>query len=377
MPHRTRFLALLAGLVVAFAPMRAAIAQSPERLVLAFYYNWFDENSWGPSKMSDQPQTPYASRDRGAMGRQIDQAKAAGIDALVVNWWGPQADNQTEINLRAMLDEAAARGFRIAVDVDMNSPYLGSAGAIQAAMSHLLANEAQHRAYLRVGGKPVIFFYHQDARLGTGGWAAMRAAIDKDHNSLWIEEGVDVSPLSVFDGHHLYSVTWANGTDLAYTANKFGRLVRAKASEVGSPKVYVATVMPGYNDLRTGRGSAFAVDRAGGAYYEGSWQAAIGAAPDWVVINSFNEWPEGTYVEPSQAFGNQYLDLTRKWAGAFRSALPTAAGAIAPTPLPVKPPVAPVPKLAPVPVPTPVPTPNPLWERQREHFQELRWGRAQ
>ena len=77
--------------------------------------------------------------------RHIDQAKSAGIDALVVNWWGPQDDNQTETNLRAMLDEAAARGFRLAVDVDLNSPYLRSAGAIQAAMSTLLNNHAQHR----------------------------------------------------------------------------------------------------------------------------------------------------------------------------------------------------------------------------------------
>ena len=125
-------LLLTAGYVP--APARA----DGERLVLAFYYNWFDENTWTPSKVPDFPAATYVSRDRAAMARHIDQAKSAGIDALVVNWWGPQDNNQTETNLRAMLDEAAARGFRIAVDVDLNSPYLRSAGAIQAAMSTLL-----------------------------------------------------------------------------------------------------------------------------------------------------------------------------------------------------------------------------------------------
>lgn len=368
MPRRIRFAALLLALALVALAVGPAPAQSPDRLVLAFYYNWFDENSWG-AKVSDQPQAPYASRDRGVMGRQIDQAKGAGIDALVVNWWGPGGDNQTETNLRAMLDEAGTRGFRLAVDVDMNSPFLRSTGAIQDALGHLLNNEARHGAYLKVGGKPVIFFYHQ----GSWPWSAIRAAVDKDHNSVWIEEGVDVSPLSVFDGHHLYSVTWANRTDMSYTANKFAKVTRSRAAELGTPKIYVATVMPGYNDLRTGRGNAFAVDREGGAYYERSWQAAIGAAPDWIVINSFNEWPEGTYIEPSQAYGTRFLELTAKWAGTFHSAAPlppppeptaVQVSVAEPVQAPVQAPtVAALPKK---PRPTPSPTPDPVRERLRQ-----------
>jgi hypothetical protein len=360
---------LLIGLFMATQLTIGAAAQSSDRLVLAFYYNWFDENSWGPNKVSDRPLETYVSRDRAAMARQIEQAKAAGIDALVVNWWGPQAGNQTDTNLQAMLDEAGARGFRLAVDVDMNSPYLRSAGAIQAAMSTLLNSHAKHGAYLKVDGKPVVFFYHQNARLSTNGWAAIRNAVDPGRNSLWIEEGVDVSPLTVFDGHHLYSVTWANRTDMSYTANKFARLVRAKAAALGAPKIYVATVMPGYDDRKTGRGAAFAVGREDGAYYARSWQAAIGSAPDWIVINSFNEWPEGTYIEPSQAYGNGYLDLTAQWAAAFRgSAPPPPAPAPKPkvaAPAQARPkpaPATPKPTLAPTPTRTPVPT-EPVFRR--------------
>ncbi len=354
------FLVML-SLLGLFGPRPGAAHADGGRLVLAFYYNWFDENSWGASKVPDQPAQTYVSRDRAAMGRHIDQAKAAGIDSLVVNWWGPQADNQTETNLRAMLDEAAARGFRLAVDVDMNSPYLRGAGDIQAAMSTLLNTHGNHSAYLRVDGKPVVFFYHQNARLSTNGWAAIRNAVDPGRNSLWIEEGTDVSPLTVFDGHHLYSVTWANRTDMRYTANKFARLVRAKAAALGAPKIYVATVMPGYDDRKTGRGSAFAVGREDGAYYARSWQAAIGSSPDWVVINSFNEWPEGTYVEPSQAYGNLFMDLTAQWSAAFRgSAPPPALPAAAPKPTarpkPAATPTRPKPTPA-LPTPTRPPTP--------------------
>ncbi|MCA9233535.1 MAG: hypothetical protein KDA57_23045, partial [Planctomycetales bacterium] len=60
-----------------------------QRLVLAFYYTWFDENTWTGSKVPDFPAQTYASRDAGAMDRQIAQAQGAGIDAFVVSWYGP------------------------------------------------------------------------------------------------------------------------------------------------------------------------------------------------------------------------------------------------------------------------------------------------
>jgi hypothetical protein len=347
-------------------------SDGPERLVLAFYYTWFDENSWGANRVPDQPSAPYVSRDRGTMARHIDQAKSAGIDAFVVSWYGPRVEgNQTESNLRALLDEAAARGFRVAVDVEVTSPFLNSPGDVQQAVRTLLDTHAKHPAYLRVGGKPVIFFWRQQ-RYDLGTWAAIRAAVDPNHESVWIEEGVDVTPLSVFDGHHLYSVTWNPPTDLAYTASKFAKRVRDRATSLGTPKIYVATVMPGYDDRKTGRGNAFAVSREGGAYYERSWRAAIDSNPDWIVITSFNEWPEGTYIEPSQAYGTRYLELTAAWSAVFHSSAappPAVAAAKAAVP-PTSTATALPPNLMPsaalevrrpvVPTPTPSPTPTSL-----------------
>jgi len=361
---RAVLLLALAVVLVVGSSSPPARAEGGERLVLAFYYAWFDEHSWGPNKVPDQPAQPYVSRDRATMARQIDQAKAAGIDALLVSWYGPTTNNnQTETNLRAMLDEAAARGFRLGVDFEVTSPFYRNAGDVQAALKTLIATHAQHPAYLRWNGKPVLFFWRQQ-RFNTGTWAAIRAAVDPNHETIWIEEGVDVSPLSVFDGHHLYSVTWNPPTDMAYTANKFARRVRDYAARSGTPKVYVATVMPGYDDRKTGRGNAFAVGRENGAYYARSWQAAIGSAPDWIVITSFNEWPEGTYIEPSQAYGNLFLDLTAQWSAAFRGSAPP------PPPPPPKPKVATPPKPKPAavkptstltPMPTPMPEPVFTW----------------
>ena len=85
--------------------------------------------------------------------------------------------------------------------------------------------------------------------------------------------------------------------------------------------------MPGWDDLNSEaahcadlRVSAepFARDRAGGAYYARTWEAVLLTRPDLVVVHSFNEWVEGSYIEPSRRFGDRYLELTARWAARFR-----------------------------------------------------------
>ncbi|MEZ4870473.1 MAG: endo-1,3-alpha-glucanase family glycosylhydrolase [Caldilineaceae bacterium] len=346
-------------LSLAFAPLRAYAApalrpqlqSSGDPLVLAFYYTWFDENTWTYDRLSDLPAEPYVSRDRGVMGRHIDQAKAAGIDALLVAWYGPNGDsNQTEPNLAALLDEAAARNFKIGILFETDSPFLGGTDAIRGALQHALTVHANHPAYLRVDGRPVIFFWHP-TNYGLESWRAIRGQVDPGYNSIWISEGVNTGYLAVFDGHHLYSNTWNPPSDLNYTDQKFAGLVQQARQQFGAYKFWVATVMPGYNDTRVRPGSGFAKDREGGAYYERSWQAAIDSNPDWIVITSFNEWPEGTYIEPSQAFGNQYLGLTAAGSQRFkgRGTLPIQAAAA---------PAVAVAAVAVAPPPTPQPEPD-------------------
>jgi len=46
-------------------------------------------------------------------------------------------------------------------------------------------------------------------------------------------------------------------------------------------------------------------------------EEAIKAKPDWVVIVSWNEWLEGTEIEPSVEDGDKYLKLTAEYAGRF------------------------------------------------------------
>ncbi len=76
------------------------------------------------------------------------------------------------------------------------------------------------------------------------------------------------------------------------------------------------SVGPGF-DARRAAGIAQVRPRRGGATYDGLWHAAIGAHPDLVTITSYNEWHEGTQIEPARSIaflsGRRYGTYNGAW----------------------------------------------------------------
>ncbi len=316
-PVRKRIACLVLLLVAVTSLFRLPPAQAQdERLVLAFYYAWFDMTTW-QRPLPDQPSQPYASTDSAAIERHVAWARQAGIDALVQSWYGPQVtNNQTETNFAQLLTIAAGYGLRAAVDLEVTSPFIHSPADVVAALQHALTVHAAQPAYLRVGGRPVIFFWRQET-YSVETWNSIREQVDPGRTSLWIAEGTNLDYLGPFDGNHLYSVAWDAAPE--GTLVRWGQRVRDWSAAHGVSRTWVATVMPGYDDRVTGRPDAFVRERAGGDYYRRCWQGASASGADWVIITSFNEWMEGTQIEPSVSYGDAYLGLTRELADAYRA----------------------------------------------------------
>lgn len=326
-------LLLLGTSLLAFSTSASARA-SGNASVLAFYYAWYSQSTWSRSLVSDLPAQPYDSGDPTAIARQIGQAQNAGIDAFVVSWIG--TNNPTDWNFKTMLGLAQTAGFQATIDFEVE--HYATAGQVVGALGYVRDNLVNQAAFLRDNGRPVLFFWREQ-NFSVGDWANIRAQVDPNHQQIWIAEGTDIAYQQVFDGHHLYSIAWS--PNVSATLNDWaGRVRRA-----GTNKLWVATVMPGYDDTRTGRPDRFTRARDNGDFYRLAWQAAIGSSPDFVIVNSFNEWVEGSMIEPSVSYGNLYLDLTRQYSTQFKSGAPHPPS----VPAPVEPTAA----------PTAQPTPGP------------------
>ena len=230
--------ALLLALLVAVTAVPAA-AQEP-RQVWAYYFGWWTGESWGDGRLLDRPANLYDLRDGGAVGRQIDEARSAGIDAFIMSWYGP--GNWVNDVFNMLLDQSAARGFRAAVSVDMGAEFLTNTGDVVNALSTIINDRANHPAYLRYNGKPVIYFWNQ-GRFSNSEWQAIRNQVDPGRNTIWVAEGTNTGVLNVFDGLYLFNTAWAGNP--ASVASQWKNRV---ASAGGT--FYTPTVLPGWDESR-------------------------------------------------------------------------------------------------------------------------------
>ena len=92
---------------------------------------------------------------------------------------------------------------------------------------------------------------------------------------------------------------------------------------------FIPDVMPGYDDTRLRGRDRATLDRQGGSFYRNFWNVAspfVSADQPFVVITTFNEWHEGTELEPSREYADSYITLTSQLIAKKRAeiALPPA-----------------------------------------------------
>ena len=98
-----------------------------------------------------------------------------------------------------------------------------------------------------------------------------------------------------FAGLYTYDVRIYDGTSFPRMCASARRLGLLCAPSVG----------PGFDAARA-TGETRVRSRGNGATYDRMWRGAIRAAADIVTITSYNEWHEGTQIEPAAAVGPPY-----------------------------------------------------------------------
>jgi hypothetical protein len=128
----------------------------------------------------------------------------------------------------------------------------------------------------------------------------------------------------VFDGLYVYKISHAAYPNDYVKDSRWAAAVRAQESATGQSKIWMATLAPGWDDTRSGcqadtrvYSAPHRVERGDGAFYRATYDAAMASGPDWLWINSFNEWIEGTYIEPGEQYGDRYLQLTGELVGGW------------------------------------------------------------
>jgi hypothetical protein len=264
-----------------------AVAQAAPRVSI-FYYPWYGnparDGGWehwlvpggstGDIASSYYPARGlYSSSSVPVVRAQMREIAAAGVQEVVSSWWGWGSSEDARLPL--IVKEAHAAGLAVAVHLE---PYSGrTVETVQADIDHL-----------RTLGITRIFVY-QPFDIATADWAALR---DREPGiQLYAQTTlVGKAAKAGFDGVYTYDV-------LLWGGDVFSRYC-AQAHRVDL--TCLPSVGPGYDATRA-TADLRVKPRRDGATYDAMWRSAIRSSADGVTITSYNEWHEGTQIEPARA----------------------------------------------------------------------------
>jgi hypothetical protein len=303
------------------------------RVVLADYMLWYDRDTFDGTKTFNIPAAgPYRSSDPATLSRHLAEAQQACLDGFTPHWYGP-FEPVTTGGFERLLAASRATGLRHAALLLTNMwPGMDEDGLADA-IGYVLENWADHPNYLRLGGRPLLLFTDMHRPWGSeaaarAGWARLRATLDPDHESIWMAEGLFTTYNPLFDGLYVYRIDHAEYPQSWLKQPRFARLLRGLEMP-GLPLgglYWADTIAPGYDDTRAGNilhdyrspAPPFARDRRDGGYYADTWAVTAQTGGDFLLVKSFNEWVEGTAIEPGRGYGDLYLDLTCEYANEYR-----------------------------------------------------------
>lgn len=312
--------------------------QSVQRHVLAFYYPWYgnpeipdgsrQSSHWEAvdtlgktiGSSTHYPKLgPYDSHDPKVIAQHCRWANEAGVTGWIASWWGHGSFEDRA--MPRLLDISHRFNCRVTVYYETIPGQPKTAENAAKDILRLLEKYANHPAWLYVEGKPVLFIYGRAVdEIGVKGWADVVGKVNAGYAPGVVFHGdrFSAEAAQVFDGLHTYNTAaHLHGKSLeqvkAWCAETYRRWVKL-ARDAG--RISTITVIPGYDDTKI-RKPGLKVERYDGQSYLAQWQAAIAAAPDWVLITSWNEWHEGSEIEPSVEHSEKYLQLTASMTGRF------------------------------------------------------------
>jgi hypothetical protein len=323
------------------------------KLVMAFYHGWYG-NPYGPSKQwvhwnhwvmdtstgriisYHDPEKfidgerrdigsahypilgPYDVRSEEVLKTHFSWAKQAGIDVFVFDWFGPPND-YIDKNFEIMLRFSETHdGILLSILYDGYHYRKAPKEEVISELEYIIVKYGRSEKFLKIEGYPVIFIYACEY-FPASTWMEIIARL-RAKGLKFIFFG-DFSPehyvyARIFNGIYIYTPDGIlNSGGETALENHYSRM---KDIALRESLILCTTASPGYDDTII-RVPGFKIDRRDGLTYNTTWTLALKFKPHWVLICSWNEWHEGTEIEPSLEYGYKYLNLTSLWSSKFKS----------------------------------------------------------
>jgi hypothetical protein len=302
---------------------------SADRLVGTYYFYWYCVhtkehivNPDGSDALTDHPASmeDFSYRSVRWHQKELSDMMDAGIDFVLPVFWGAPSEQATNAGL--------------------HWSYAGLPPLVQA-----------REALLRQGKNPPrIGLFYDTSTLRHNRWG-QHLDLTTDYGKRWfyatIRDFFSMIPpkhWAMLDGRPivlLYSAAFAKNHDqsvIDYTREQFKKDFGGRVPWIGAEVSWrlqadakvawggalglrnpgIASLGPGYDHSAVPGRAPLVVPRAGGRFYETNWIKFLRRPSKLVMVETWNEFHEGTDVCESKEYGRQYIELTRKYATLFK-----------------------------------------------------------
>lgn len=251
---------------------------------------------------SKHVQVGYKSDDPRQISSQVQDMMSRGIDAAIIDWYGPDHGVSSQATDR-LFRESQARGFGFGVSVD-GGPFRDCmkkgcdvTGLMLSYLQYAEKNYESSNIYVRWQGRPLVFFF--DGEKFPIDWGRVRSQLRLNPMFIFRNSGAFDNPNDngAFSWLAPETVNAADPEGLQYLERFYARAQRSP------DKLTVGSVFKGFNDERASWGSGRRIPENCGQTWLDTFSvinhhySAANQLPALIIV-TWNDYEEGTSIEP-------------------------------------------------------------------------------
>jgi hypothetical protein len=282
-----------------------------------------DENGRPQIASHTMPLTgPYDSMDDALLEYQVALMKLSGIDGVIVDWYGIEdfwdygVLNQATGKLFEVIKQA---GLQFAICYEdqtikhmVDNKHLAMADVYthgQEVMRYLQDTWFGDDAYLKSDGRPVLLTFGPQYYASGTDWEKLFSVLDVQPVFITLDKRLGTVATSSFP----WPPMWAS-KDGVLTQTALENYLKPFYTKVDGDAYRVAGAFPGFHDIYKEAGVSEGygyLDAQDGETFRFTLDLALSHNPDVIQLITWNDYGEGTIIEPTEEFGYQYLEMVQ------------------------------------------------------------------
>jgi hypothetical protein len=263
---------------------------------------------------------PYDSQDKDILEYQVLLMKISGIDGVLVDWGSNENFNDYVLNDKgtaAIFKYIQKAGLHFSIVYEdayiknmINAGHMKSSDALNYGknlMNYLQNTWMYSDTYLKFGSRPVLLNFGPQYFYNSSNWDTLFSGLNQ--TPLFFTEDNPLFPAAV--GAFSWVPMGKSNSSGILTQSDFIDYLNQFTQKSTNRSYKISCAVPGFHDIysEAGVGSSYGyLDSQNGLTFSSSLQQAVSSNFDIIQLVTWNDYGEGTIIEPTVEFGYQYLE---------------------------------------------------------------------